>query len=107
MPQKAAGAKLFRKCVPSAEFDCRVRRGRAPVDGLRFEVTGSSEKLRSASLETVRVRPGDTAVALHVNFGVLEEECCRSAFLRGAFLAGGSVTDPEKRYHLELATSHL
>lgn len=24
----------------------------------------------------------------------------------GAFLAGGSVTDPEKRYHMELATSH-
>ena len=44
--------------------------------------------------------------ALHVNFGILEEDCCRTAFLRGAFLAGGSVTDPEKRYHLELATSH-
>lgn len=42
----------------------------------------------------------------HVNFGILEDECCRTAFLRGAFLAGGSVTDPEKRYHLELATSH-
>ena len=45
-------------------------------------------------------------VALHVNFGVLEEDCCRNAFLRGAFLAGGSATDPAKRYHLELATSH-
>ena len=45
--------------------------------------------------------------ALHVNFGILEEDCCRTAFLRGAFLAGGSVTDPEKRYHLELATSHM
>ena len=42
----------------------------------------------------------------HVNFGVLEEEFCRAAFIRGAFLAGGSVTDPEKRYHLELATAH-
>ena len=42
----------------------------------------------------------------HVNFGVLEEESCRAAFIRGAFLAGGSVTDPEKRYHLELATAH-
>ena len=42
----------------------------------------------------------------HVNFGVLEEDACRTAFVRGAFLAGGSVTDPEKRYHLELATAH-
>ena len=47
-----------------------------------------------------------TSVALHINFGLLEEECDRVSFFRGAFLAGGSVTDPEKRYHLELATSH-
>ena len=47
-----------------------------------------------------------SSVALHVNYGVLEDECCRVAFARGAFLAGGSVTDPEKRYHLELTTTH-
>lgn len=47
-----------------------------------------------------------TSVTLHVNFGILEEDSDRLAFLRGAFLAGGSVTDPAKRYHLELITSH-
>lgn len=47
------------------------------------------------------------AVSIHVNFASLEEEHCRIAFLRGAFLAGGSVTDPLKSYHLELATSHF
>ena len=46
------------------------------------------------------------ALALHINFGVLEENCCRISFLRGAFLSGGSVTDPQKGYHLELSTSH-
>lgn len=45
-------------------------------------------------------------ISLHVNFGILEEACCRVSFLRGAFLAGGSVTDPAKRYHLELTTAH-
>ncbi len=44
--------------------------------------------------------------SLHINFGVIEEPCCKAAFVRGAFLAGGSVTDPAKRYHLELATTH-
>ena len=44
--------------------------------------------------------------ALHINFGVIEEPCCKASFIRGAFLAGGSVTDPEKRYHLELAGNH-
>ena len=45
-------------------------------------------------------------LSLHINLGVIEEPCCRASFVRGAFLAGGSVTDPEKRYHMELATSH-
>lgn len=48
----------------------------------------------------------DASVSLHINLALLEEEHCRTAFLRGAFLAGGSVTDPMKGYHLELATSH-
>ena len=49
----------------------------------------------------------NVSVSIHVNFAHLEEEHCRTAFLRGAFLAGGSVTDPLKSYHLELATSHF
>lgn len=49
--------------------------------------------------------PRDT-LSMHVNLPVVEEDCCKAAFLRGAFLAGGSVTDPAKGYHLELTTTH-
>ncbi len=49
--------------------------------------------------------PGE-ALSLHINLAVLEEEGCKNAFIRGAFLAGGSITDPDKRYHLELLTPH-
>ena len=59
----------------------------------------------SAIMEAFGFRLGDT-LALHVNYPVVEEDCCKASFLRGAFLAGGSVTDPEKGYHLELATTH-
>ena len=45
-------------------------------------------------------------LALHVNYPMVEEECCKASFLRGAFLAGGSVTDPAKGYHMELTTTH-
>ncbi|MCL2059986.1 MAG: DNA-binding protein WhiA [Oscillospiraceae bacterium] len=33
---------------------------------------------------------------------IIRKKCCKRAALRGAFLAGGSVTDPEKLYHLEI-----
>lgn len=45
-------------------------------------------------------------LALHVNLPVVEDDCCKAAFLRGAFLAGGSVTDPAKGYHMEMTTTH-
>jgi len=46
-------------------------------------------------------------LAHHVNLGVIEEECCRRSFMRGAFLTGGAITNPEKSYHLELVTDHF
>ena len=37
----------------------------------------------------------------------LEKNCCRRAYLRGAFLAGGSVNNPEtSSYHLEIANAY-
>lgn len=47
-----------------------------------------------------------TVLAHHINLALVETDCDRVAFLRGAFLAGGSVTDPSLRYHLELVTGH-
>jgi DNA-binding protein WhiA len=36
--------------------------------------------------------------------GILRSNCCKRAYLRGAFLAGGSVNNPEgSSYHLEIA----
>lgn len=37
-------------------------------------------------------------------FDILPFECCRRAFLRGAFLGGGSLNDPKKSYHMEFDT---
>ncbi len=45
-------------------------------------------------------------LALHVNMPIVEEECCKASFLRGAYLSGGSVTDPSKGYHVEITTTH-
>ena len=33
---------------------------------------------------------------------VVQNACCRRAFIRGAFLASGSISDPEKFYHFEI-----
>lgn len=64
--------------------------------------------LKSLGIDLATVEESNIATAV---FGseidkLLKEECCRRAFLRGAFLAGGSVSDPEKAYHLEITGRH-
>lgn len=36
---------------------------------------------------------------------VMQNTCCKRAFIRGAFLAAGSMSDPEKTYHFEIITT--
>ncbi|MCI9137722.1 MAG: DNA-binding protein WhiA [Lachnospiraceae bacterium] len=33
---------------------------------------------------------------------LIQKSCCRRAFIRGAFLSAGSMSDPEKSYHFEI-----
>lgn len=44
-------------------------------------------------------------VTRRLNRANLEFDCCHAAVLRGAFLSCGTVTDPEKDYHLEFILS--
>ena len=92
--------KLFRKAF-SVEFD------QQPAEG-------ASGKMNFQLNDPVKIQtvmgaygfdPQDT-LSLHINLPVVEDDCCKTAFLRGTFLAGGSVTDPAKGYHIELTTTH-
>lgn len=45
----------------------------------------------------------DQGFVLRVPHELVDQQCCKRAYLRGAFLAGGSVNNPEKSaYHLEV-----
>ena len=94
--------KLFHRAF-GAGFDRQPEAGE--TEGKLVFQINDGQKLRRI-VDQLGFSP-EQNLALHINFGMLEEECCRAAFLRGVFFAGGSVTDPQKRYHLELATSHL
>lgn len=38
---------------------------------------------------------------------IIKKRCCKRAYIRGAFLGGGSLSDPEKTYHLEFVTHNI
>ena len=108
----------IRIVTESRDFGLRLPRLFRKGLGVRFDVLPEQDaagKLTYLITDAEKIRrvfelcgfSAENSVSLHVNFALLEKDCCRRAFLRGAFLAGGSVTDPEKRYHLELSTTHL
>ena len=93
--------RLFRRAF-SVRFD------QAPQDltagGKYIFLITDREKL-SAVLSAYGY-PEDAILSHHVNYAVLEENCCRAAFFRGAFLAGGAILNPTRQFHLEFTTSH-
>ncbi len=90
----AAGAGI------SGELSFGVSRRKRPAYRVSLPEPGS----RQALLEEF----GHTGkeASLRINRANLENECCTAAFLRGAFLACGTATDPGKEYHLEFAVAH-
>ena len=92
--------KLLRKAF-SMTFDV-LPEADAPGK-LNFQIT---DPVKIDTIMTAYGFSPEDTLALHVNLPVVEEDCCKAAFLRGAFLAGGSVTDPDKGYHLEITTTH-
>ena len=98
-------ASCIRIVTENPEFAARLPRLLEPeAQGKRVLVLEDPEKI--SHVFTLCGFSAESSLALHVNLALLENDCCRRAFLRGAFLAGGSVTDPAKRYHLEFSTSH-
>ena len=95
--------RLFQRAF-SLQFDRRPERIEEGQGKMVFQITERKKLDRIINL--LGYDPLQNLV-LHINFGLLEERCCRGAFLRGCFFAGGSAIDPLKRYHLELTTSHL
>lgn len=60
---------------------------------------------RKKTLETIKMwnqREQIPAVRDTVNGILIQQICCKRAYIRGAFLACGSISDPNKSYHFEI-----
>lgn len=68
----------------------------------KVSVIGSSER---AKLLAAFGHTGHE-ITRRLNRANLDDDCCISALIRGAFLSCGTVTDPDKDYHLEFVVSH-
>lgn len=70
---------------------------------------GASDSSKGAILPVIIDDPdmaGRVRSALKVTLDTMRS-CCKRAYIRGAFLAAGSVSDPEKSYHFEIVCQQM
>ena len=60
----------------------------------------SEQILRETGI--LMVREGMNYITAGVYDGIIKTKCCRKAYLRGAFLGAGIMTNPEKSYQYEI-----
>ncbi len=84
--------------VVSAEISYTMSRRRKPA----YRISIPEESGRKALLDYFG--NDGTEISLRINRANLEDEGSYAAFLRGAFLTSGTITDPNKEYHFEFAT---
>lgn len=93
--------------VAGAKFD--VMSGR---DKLTFECLGDDARKLLLSCGIITETPDGVYLNLGIDETPLAKECCRAAYVKGAFLGGGSCTLPEEGvysrtgYHLEIVFSN-
>ena len=86
------------------ETEIAVRENRQMKKGHIYYVEIKDDALiRTVLLGTKLSREQNSGGALVLNNSLLTQQtCCKRAFIRGAFLASGSISDPEKGYHFEI-----
>lgn len=101
---------VARKCFTlikktfNIEIDVSIRRNK--VRGTivySVAVTRHEDAIRILQATKIIDEQGYSGGEVHtVNQVIVQQPCCKRAFLRGAFLAAGSMSDPNKAYHFEI-----
>lgn len=91
----------------SVDMEIEMEKGGSLEKGSTYILSIDSDNLSEQILrETgiLMVKEGMNFISDGIYEGLIKTKCCRKSYLRGAFLAAGTVSNPEKGYHFEIAT---
>ncbi|HHY42936.1 MAG TPA: DNA-binding protein WhiA [Thermoanaerobacterales bacterium] len=97
--------RLFRKNFPSP-IQIAVKRNSFLKDKRLYIITIDTKYCKSL-LEELGIIPQKESIELNkaiMNQNLIKKDCCKRSFLRGAFLGGGSISNPKGPYHMEFVT---
>ncbi len=109
----AVARKCFTLLKKTFNIDCKilVRRNSQLKKNRIYILTveGKNDEAKKVLLATGILRKTDEKFVIFKDIYplVTSSVCCKRAYIRGAFLAAGSISDPEKTYHIEFVNSSL
>lgn len=95
---------LFKKlCQIPVFVSVRTTKGKQSYAQYVVEISGDENVKKTVELLKLKVSGKDGT--LKADGMVAMSACCKRAFLRGTFLASGSISNPQKSYHFEISES--
>ena len=104
----AAIARHYKRLIKEyfkVDTSLSVGEGGVFKKGYRYTLSiGPEDRSEQILRETgiLLVREGNNYISDGIYDDIIKTKCCRKSYLRGIFLGAGSVSDPEKSYHLEI-----
>lgn len=97
------------KTIYKIDIEVMVRRNKQLKKNNNYLIVINNKDISKKALRDVGFITDKNNV-FHPNYKIprelIKNRCCKRAYIRGAFLGGGSISNPEKTYHLEFVTSN-
>ena len=91
-----AVAKLFKRLLSEVySVDCEILTGGGKRKVYRLKVGSEAERLKLLASVDFGIFGGK------INPEVFSRDCCKASFIRGAFLACGQISDPQKSFRVD------
>lgn len=98
------------KFLYNTEVEVMVRRNRQLKKNNNYLILVNDKDISGKILKDIGFVDEDNLSIFTPYFKVpeeiIEKRCCKRSYIRGAFLGGGSISNPEKTYHLEFVTNN-
>ncbi len=97
------------KMLYNTDVEVMVRRNRQLKKNNNYLIVINSTDITKAILEDVGFLTNEDIGFYDASYKIpenlIKNRCCKRAYIRGAFLGGGSISNPEKTYHMEFVTN--
>ena len=98
------------KQIYHTDVEVTVRRNRQLKKNNNYLIVVNDNSISHKILVDVGFIDMETSNIFKVKYKIdrnlIKKRCCKRSYIRGSFLGGGSISNPEKAYHLEFVTNN-